>query len=95
MPIGPWPRDKRLSEAGVYGLLALLDGLYGLSIKIFTDCLGWTPEELEDFLTEVEKELKRKSIHSYWPTVSAENLRSAKLRADVFIQYVVLGQKPG
>ena len=68
MPIGPWPKDMQLKEAGAYGLVALLDGIYGMSVKIFTNCLGWSLQELEVFLVQVRTELKRKSIHSYWPT---------------------------
>ena len=68
MPIGPWPKDKQLKEAGAYGLVALLDGMQGLSLKIFTDCLGWSNVELEVFLAQVRTELKSKSVHSYWPT---------------------------
>ena len=67
VPIGPWPKDKRLREAGMYGLIALLEGLHGLSIRVFTRFLGWTTEELEVLLWEVRTELKKKSVHSYWP----------------------------
>ncbi|KAI1612920.1 S-adenosyl-L-methionine-dependent methyltransferase [Exophiala viscosa] len=67
MPIGPWPKDPALKEAGVYGLVAILDGMQGLSIKIFTNCLGWSVEQLEVFLAEVRKEWKRRGMHTYWP----------------------------
>lgn len=68
MPIGPWPKDKRLREAGWYGLVAILNGMDGLSVKIFTNCLGWSTFELEIFLAQVRTELKKKSVHSYWPS---------------------------
>jgi hypothetical protein len=48
MPSGPWPKDKQLKEAGAYGLIALLDGIHGMSLK--PDCLGWSLMELEVFL---------------------------------------------
>lgn len=67
MPIGPWPRDPRLKEAGMYGLVAVLEGMQGLSMKVFTKFLGWSVEQLEVFLAEVRKELKRGHMHSYWP----------------------------
>ncbi|KIX05642.1 uncharacterized protein Z518_03614 [Rhinocladiella mackenziei CBS 650.93] len=67
MPIGPWPKDPRLKEAGVYGLVALLDGMQGLSMKVFVNFLGWSVEQLEVYLAEVRKELKRGHMHSYWP----------------------------
>lgn len=67
MPIGPWPKDPRLKEAGLYGLGAVLDGMQGLSMKVFVNGLGWSVEELEVYLAEVRKELKRGHMHTYWP----------------------------
>jgi hypothetical protein len=67
LPIGAWPRDPRLREAGEASLMALLDGLYGLSVACFTRFLGWEVAELNVFLEEVRKEWKRKAVHSYWP----------------------------
>ena len=67
MPIGPWPKDPRLKEAGLYGLMAVLGGMQGLSMKVFVNGLGWTVEELEVYLIEVRKELKRGHMHAYWP----------------------------
>ena len=57
-----------LKEAGKFGLLALHEGIYGMSVRLFKDVLGWSEEELQVYLAEFRKELMRKSIHSYWPT---------------------------
>jgi len=51
----------------MYGYVNLMDGFYGLSVKVFTQLLGWTVEELEVLLTECRQELRRKDIHGYWP----------------------------
>jgi hypothetical protein len=67
MPIGPWPKDGQLKEAGKCGLVGLMHGIDGLSLKIFTNVLGWSTLELEIFLAHAKKELRNKSIHSYWP----------------------------
>ncbi len=67
MPIGPWPKDKQLREAGWFGLVGLMNGIDGLSLKVFTNCLGWSTLELEIFLAQARTELKSRSIHSYWP----------------------------
>lgn len=67
MPIGPWPRDKMLREAGMFGYVNLMDGFHGLSVKIFTQLLGWQIEELEVLLARCRQELRRKDIHGYWP----------------------------
>lgn len=67
MPIGPWPKDKTLREAGMFGYVNLMDGFYGLSVKVFTHFLGWQVEELEVLLAQCRQELRRKDIHGYWP----------------------------
>lgn len=67
MPIGPWPKDKRLKDAGKFGLVAITEGMQGLSSKVFTKGLGWSVEELEALLMDVRAEFYRPAIHSYWP----------------------------
>lgn len=67
MPIGPWPKDTQLRQCGLYGLVNLLDGLHGLSVKIFTELLGYHSESLEMLLTECRRELRRRDVHSYYP----------------------------
>jgi SAM-dependent methyltransferase len=67
MPIGPWPKDPTLREAGEYGRANLLFGFYGLSVKVFTQLLGWQVEELEVLLAKCRQELNRREIHGYWP----------------------------
>lgn len=67
MPVGPWPKDKALKQAGVCGLMSMRDGLSGLSGKVFTHGLGWTVEQLEAFLTGVRAEYSNPAVHSYVP----------------------------
>ena len=67
MPIGPWAKDKRLRQAGLYFLVGVLDGITGLSLRVFTQGLGWTVEEMEVLLMDVRKEWKNRAIHSYVP----------------------------
>lgn len=67
MPIGPWAKDSQLREAGEYGRANLLFGFYGLSVKVFTQLLGWSVEDLEDLLDKCKQELNRRDIHGYWP----------------------------
>ena len=66
-PIGPWPKDKTLREAGIYNMVAMLEGLHGLSARVFQGILGWRSDEMEVFLASVRAELRKKSIHCYWP----------------------------
>ncbi len=67
MPIGLWPKDKRLREAGHFNLVGMTDGLTGLSVKVFTQMLGWSTEEMELLLMQVRSEWRRKGIHCYLP----------------------------
>lgn len=67
MPIGAWPKDRTLRQAGKLGWLNLYEGFYGLSVKVYTQLLGWTVEELQVLLAMCREELNRKDIHAYWP----------------------------
>ena len=67
LPIGPWPKDKRLRQSGLFFLVSLLDDITGLSLRTFTQGLGWSVAQLEVLLMEVRKEWKDNRIHSYCP----------------------------
>jgi len=66
-PMNTWPRDKKYKELGMWAEQNLLNGLYAFSAALFTRALGWSPEELELFLVDVRKNVRDRSIHSYWP----------------------------
>ena len=66
-PIGPWPKDKGLREAGIYNVVAMVEGLQGLSARMFHNVLGWPNDEMDVFLALVRDELKKRHIHHYWP----------------------------
>ncbi|KAJ9500511.1 hypothetical protein LTR99_000552 [Exophiala xenobiotica] len=84
MPIGPWPKDKRLREAGLFGYANLMNGLFGLSVKVFSQLLGWQVEELEVLLAECRQELRRRDIHGYWP-IKILYFHKVALSASVFV----------
>ena len=67
MPVGPWPKDKALRQSGLFNLIGLLDGISGLSQKVFTHGLQWTIEEMEVLLMQVRDECKNRKVHSYFP----------------------------
>lgn len=67
MPVGPWPKDPMLRQSGLFNLIGMLEGVSGLSVRVFTQMLGWSVEELELLLMDVRKEWKTKKIHSYLP----------------------------
>lgn len=67
LPIGPWPSDMRQNQAGTYMLESLLEGIHGLSARVFTQHAGWSVEELEVELALVRNELKSTIAHIYLP----------------------------
>jgi hypothetical protein len=67
LPIGPWAAKKRLRDAGLLQLSAMLEGIEGLSLRLFTFYAGWTLDELKILLAKVRTELKDKNCHAYWP----------------------------
>ncbi|OIW25664.1 S-adenosyl-L-methionine-dependent methyltransferase [Coniochaeta ligniaria NRRL 30616] len=63
-PVGPWPKDPKLKEVGMYNLSQVLQGLEAFSLRLFCDVLGWQQEEVLVLTSKVRKELRNMSIHS-------------------------------
>jgi len=66
IPLGTWPKDRTLKEIGHTNLEQALMGLEGLVVRLFTQALDWTPDEVQVFLIGLRKELKDPSIHAYY-----------------------------
>jgi hypothetical protein len=66
VPVGLWPKGKRLKNVGMFEMVNMDEGLESLSLMLFTRALKWTPEEVQLFLMEVRKDAKDKTIHSYY-----------------------------
>ncbi|KAI4192420.1 MAG: hypothetical protein LQ350_008656, partial [Teloschistes chrysophthalmus] len=67
LPIGQWPKEKNLKEAGAFGLVAMLGGIEGLTMAFWTRFLGWKAEDVEAELVKVKREFQTKAYHGYWP----------------------------
>ncbi|KAI8650706.1 hypothetical protein NCS57_01405100 [Fusarium keratoplasticum] len=65
MPLGPWPKDKRLKTWGAWNRQFLLQALEGFSIRGLTELLGWTYDDAQLFLVEMRNELLNPAVHSY------------------------------
>ncbi|RSL46400.1 hypothetical protein CEP54_013863 [Fusarium duplospermum] len=65
-PINRWPKEKKFKELGEWSKFNTDDLLEGLSMALFTRCLGWTSEEVNVFLVEARKDLNNPRIHAYW-----------------------------
>ncbi|KAI8710775.1 hypothetical protein NCS52_01537300 [Fusarium sp. LHS14.1] len=65
VPIGTWPKDKRLKQRGAWNRQFQLQGLEGFSLRGLTEMLGWKYEDAQLFLSDMRKEIADPAIHAY------------------------------
>ncbi len=46
IPIGTWASDAKMKEMGGFQLVAMLEGIQGLTVDFWVNCLGWSVEEV-------------------------------------------------
>ncbi|KAL4938064.1 hypothetical protein BDV06DRAFT_215403 [Aspergillus oleicola] len=63
LPLGTWPREKRMKDIGALNMYQMLDGLEAFSAATFTNILGWSIEEVQILLAQVRKDAKDRSVH--------------------------------
>jgi len=65
-PIGPWPKDKRLKQIGVFFEHQFLEAAVdGYSLALFTRLGGWSKAETQVLLAQVRQEVKSHKMHLY------------------------------
>lgn len=67
-PIGPWPRDKKLKEAGVVNFQHWMSGMEGWCLWLLTKFGSpqpWTKEEVHVYVAKMRAELKNPRHHIY------------------------------
>lgn len=65
VPIGIWPKDRKMKTIGLYNRSMIIDALQAVSMAPLTRGLGWTAAQVEVFLIDVRKSLMDSSVHSY------------------------------
>lgn len=68
VPMGPWPKNKVLKEAGQLNFHHWSSGLEGYAMWLLTKYGApepWTTEEVQVYLANVRAELKSISLHAY------------------------------
>ncbi|KAH1383126.1 hypothetical protein KXW98_009414 [Aspergillus fumigatus] len=65
IPIGPWAKDPRLKELGLYNKLQWEEGIEGWTMMLLTKFLGWSREEVELYLMRMRQGLRNPKIHAY------------------------------
>lgn len=64
-PLNAWPENENAKTIGMWSCESMITGISGISMAVLTRGCGWTAMEVGEFLVNVRKELKVKSIHTY------------------------------
>jgi hypothetical protein len=65
-PTNPWAKEEYFKRVAAYFQEDLLSGLEAISFKVMA-AVGWSVEEIKEFLPGVKKDFKDPSIHAYLP----------------------------
>lgn len=66
LPLGTWPKDKKMKEVGTVNALQYLEGMEAFSYRLLTTVLGWKLEEVQVFNAKVTQEIKSNKVHAYY-----------------------------
>ena len=66
-PQNRWPKDKKFKELGAWVQENLVQGCEGICLRLFTNALGWSKEEVVVFCAKAKTDMKDTNIHAYWP----------------------------
>lgn len=65
MPIGGWPRDPKLKEIGLFSR-AVLEGDPEGYVLFMTHSLGWSRDQILDYIKAVRKEVRNPEVRPYY-----------------------------
>ncbi|KAL3424472.1 methyltransferase domain-containing protein [Phlyctema vagabunda] len=63
VPVGIWPRDRKLKEIGAWNYTILNEGLEAICMRMWTAVLGMTADEVVVILAKMRSEMRDKRIH--------------------------------
>lgn len=66
LPSSPWAKDKRLKLIGAFEMHGLLQGVSGMSLRMFNRAFGWSQAEIELFLVDVRRDTRNINYHTYY-----------------------------
>ncbi|KAK3947033.1 S-adenosyl-L-methionine-dependent methyltransferase [Pseudoneurospora amorphoporcata] len=67
IPVSPWSKEKKWRDVGLYFYAVINQDLEGATQFIFGNVLGWTKEEITQYLAVMKREIKNLNIHAYFP----------------------------
>jgi hypothetical protein len=63
-PLNAWAKGDYYKQISVYAQADLPNGLDGMSLKAM-GLMGWSVDEIKEFLVRVKEDVKNTAIHSY------------------------------
>ena len=66
-PGNSWPKGEKQKTMGVLMLTNGLNGLSAISMAAMTRTLGMSADQVEKNLVDVRRDMRDKSIHTYYP----------------------------
>ncbi|KAL0262963.1 hypothetical protein SLS55_001937 [Diplodia seriata] len=64
-PIGGWAKEERLREIGEFNRLNWEQGIEGWCMFLLTNYLGWTRDEVVEYLRSMRSMLRDRKVHAY------------------------------
>ena len=66
IPVGRWPKDKRLRELGFWNYNYCMEGLEGWAMYLLTRVMNWSVLEVRDLVTKMKNALNDRKSHAYY-----------------------------
>ncbi|KAK3400617.1 S-adenosyl-L-methionine-dependent methyltransferase [Sordaria brevicollis] len=67
IPMSPWSKEKKWKEVGIYFNAVVNQDLEGATQFLFGNIMGWTKEEITQYIAVMKREVKNLNIHGYMP----------------------------
>lgn len=81
--MGVWPDDEQMQKRGKHLLVALLLGLEAVCLRVLTEQMGWSPDDVRDLCETVAQEIWNLAVDPEKSQGFSPNLK------------VLVGRKPG
>jgi hypothetical protein len=62
-PLGPWPKDKKLKELGIWALAHVDAGLENWCMALLTRVYGWSYEQVQAHIAKARERLRNPKWH--------------------------------
>ncbi|KAK4691553.1 hypothetical protein P7C71_g5468, partial [Lecanoromycetidae sp. Uapishka_2] len=66
-PVGDWPADPRLKDIGRWHAQHWVEGIELWSLRMLTQCLGWSHEDVKAFAAKIRTTIYSRKYHAYQP----------------------------